>query len=523
MLEFVDSYMQLLCVAVFFAALILYSVYGAIWRLYLSPIAQFPGPRFAALTFWNEFYYDVWLGGKYTWKIAEYHEKYGPIIRINPYEIHINDPWFYDKLYVSGSQGKTEKWAWSIRMFGQVDNSTFDTLDHDKHRMRRAPWNPYFSKQSITRIQPLLIQTAVNKLCDKFAEYQEAGKPAVMTNAYASLTTDVISKYSFPEGYDLLGRPGDFDGEHYNAWMALSRISHSLKQFPWLFPLLDSMPTWVTKYTSPDFYVVLKQRNYLLEQAKLISKQRENVDYKEMTLRPSLIRSLIDSDLLPEDQKHPARIKGEAGIAIGAGTLTTSHALKVATYHILANKHVFDNLMAQLRVAIPNLDSPPTFQQLERIPYLMAIMYETLRIFYGVSHRLSRIFPDRPLIYKEWTIPPGTPVSMTIVHIHDNEDIFPFPYNFKPERWLPLNTNGQRLLKFLVAFGGGSRQCVGMELGKAEFLTTIANVFRRFGDSMVLWETVRERDVDTVYDVFNPMASRKSNGVMVLFRREGEY
>lgn len=58
-------------------ALAAYTLYGAIWRLYLSPIAHIPGPRFAALTFWNEFYYDVYLGGKYTWKLLEYHETYG--------------------------------------------------------------------------------------------------------------------------------------------------------------------------------------------------------------------------------------------------------------------------------------------------------------------------------------------------------------------------------------------------------------------------------------------------------------
>ena len=57
--------------------LLLYTIYGAFWRLYLSPVAHVPGPRFAALTFWNEFYYDVVLGGKYTFKIQEYHEKYG--------------------------------------------------------------------------------------------------------------------------------------------------------------------------------------------------------------------------------------------------------------------------------------------------------------------------------------------------------------------------------------------------------------------------------------------------------------
>ena len=57
--------------------LVAYTLYGAIWRLFLSPIAHIPGPRFAALTFWNEFYYDVYLGGKYTWKLREYHETYG--------------------------------------------------------------------------------------------------------------------------------------------------------------------------------------------------------------------------------------------------------------------------------------------------------------------------------------------------------------------------------------------------------------------------------------------------------------
>ena len=57
--------------------LAIYTLYGAIWRLYLSPVAHIPGPRFAALTFWNEFYYDVVLGGKYTWKLLDYHKKYG--------------------------------------------------------------------------------------------------------------------------------------------------------------------------------------------------------------------------------------------------------------------------------------------------------------------------------------------------------------------------------------------------------------------------------------------------------------
>lgn len=57
--------------------LLVYTVYGAIYRLFLSPLAKVPGPRLAALTEWYEFYYEVIKRGRYTWKIAELHEKYG--------------------------------------------------------------------------------------------------------------------------------------------------------------------------------------------------------------------------------------------------------------------------------------------------------------------------------------------------------------------------------------------------------------------------------------------------------------
>ena len=400
-----------------------------------------------------------------------------------------------------------------MRMFGQTDVSAFDTLEHDKHRQRREPWNPFFSKQSVSRLQPLLIQGIVDKLCTRLAEYQAAGKPAIMTHAYASVTTDIISEYSFPQGYGLLDNPV-FDSEHYDAWMALSKVSHVLKQFGWLYPVLDSMPMWVTKYTSPEMYLVLCTQHNLLQQTNTLIKQRKSRDYKETNTRPSLMEAIMDSPNLLESEKTPRRIRAEAQIAIGAGTLTTAHALKAATYHILANPSIHAQLLEELEAHIPEPDHPLALRELEQLPHLNAIMYESLRIFYGNSHRLQRIFPSRTVQYKDMTIPPGTPISMSTVHIHDNPRIFPNPYTFNPERW----TGPHPPFKYLVPWGRGSRQCVGMELAKAEILTTLATVFRRFGRQMELFGTVRERDIDTVYDVFNPLPSRENNGLMVLIR-----
>jgi len=153
-------------------------------------------------------------------------------------------------------------------------------------------------------------------------------------------------------------------------------------------------------------------------------------------------------------------------------------------------------------------------RQLEQMPYLMVVMYKSLRIFYGNSYRLQRIFPHRVLQYKDVVISPGTPVSMSTIDVHDNERIFPNPYKFDVSRWQGANPP----LKYLVPWGKGSRSCVGMDLAKAEFLTTIANMFPRFGRQMELYDVVRERDIDTVYDVFNPLPSRESTGLRVLIK-----
>ena len=56
---------------------IAYGVGLVIYRLYLSPLSRFPGPKLAAATLWYEFYYDVARRGKYTFEIAKMHEKYG--------------------------------------------------------------------------------------------------------------------------------------------------------------------------------------------------------------------------------------------------------------------------------------------------------------------------------------------------------------------------------------------------------------------------------------------------------------
>lgn len=83
-------------IGISFVLVLLYLIAGAIYRLYYSPLARFPGPKLAALTLWYarlpcyvsvssasseshryEFYFDVIKNGRYTWEIKAMHLKYG--------------------------------------------------------------------------------------------------------------------------------------------------------------------------------------------------------------------------------------------------------------------------------------------------------------------------------------------------------------------------------------------------------------------------------------------------------------
>ena len=75
---FVSSQRSPFIAALLVGGFFLYLLALAIYRLYLSPLAKFPGPKLAALTQWVETYHELSNpGGHFIWVYQKWHEQYG--------------------------------------------------------------------------------------------------------------------------------------------------------------------------------------------------------------------------------------------------------------------------------------------------------------------------------------------------------------------------------------------------------------------------------------------------------------
>ena len=221
---------------------------------------------------------------------------------------------------------------------------------------------------------------------------------------------------------------------------------------------------------------------------------------------------------LPVEEKSVDRLSDEAMTLLPAGTETTSRVLVTTTFYVLATDGVLPKLKRELDCAIPDPASIPLVKDLEQLPYLTAVIRESLRVAMVLVTGFALISPIEPLEYKGWTMPSGTRMSMTHAKLMMQDSVYPDPWKFDPERFLPGNPGFERNMRHLIAFSGGNRACYGQHLAMNEIYLVIAGLFRRF--DFEPFDTVFDRDIKVVRDCFIGETSRQSAGLRVKVRTE---
>ncbi|UZP34352.1 hypothetical protein NXS19_002168 [Fusarium pseudograminearum] len=436
-----------------------------IYRIYFSPLSKFPGPKLAAATHLYESYYDFWKKGQYYKVIQRMHEVYGPLVRVTPDELSINDPDYYDTVYVNGNVRRTESFGHSFGGGLGIEDTFFASQDHDLHRKRRKPIEPYFPQWCL--------------------ETRESHRD-------------------------------DFSSEWFEMLRNVSLSVPLMGMIPWLVHVLKFIPESVIMWLAPSaahFQTFRVQAGRQIEQAKHEKVENDRKGIATVGGKPTLFRFLVhESGLAPEDLSTE-RLQKEAMVLLGGGTTTTARTATMTCFWMLSMPKKGQRLRDELKDIMAEYPKKkPSLTELEKLPYLGAVIQESLRMAYGSMRRLPRTSPDVALQFKDWVIPPGTPVGMNAYYLHTDPNAFPEPFEYKPERWLGHVTPAMK--RSFVPFSRGSRRCPGSSLALADLHFVLAALFGPTGPKFELFESDRS-DVDAIHDYLMPLPRLDSKGVRV--------
>ncbi|KAI0189470.1 cytochrome P450 [Astrocystis sublimbata] len=495
--------------------------YLLLWRCLLSPLANIPGPKLAALTYWYECFYDIVKPAQYAFKIKALHEQYGPVVRIGPNDISISDPKFVDVIYAPGPGHKRDKNPKHNRALG-VNTSVGGSIAHDLHRSRREALNPFFSSQRIHRLDPDLAFKAL-QIESLFSRARDSGETINLSDIYFAFCNDIVHRYCFGNDPDLLSDIHLAHLRRTNVASVLRDVKIRL-QFGWIQRLTSLLPPGTMARGMMMF------RRRIRDEINLVLSRGPLQDEA-----PSIFAHLRDAADLPTAEKSAQRLEDEAVLMTMAGTYSPMLSLIVAQYHLLARPEI----MAKLRAELLANPSVATATELERLPYLSAVAQEAHRLTFGLTGRNPRICPDEEIIYDapgcSYTFPRGTSLSASTLVIHTDESLFPSPWTFDPDRWLTGASGGadsgqegkceygrdeerqrQSLLislrrRAMLSFMRGSRTCIGRYLANAEKAVLLAAMARW---ELELFDT-NEEDVSFRHDYHVLCPREGSQGVRV--------
>ncbi|KAI9865057.1 MAG: hypothetical protein M1830_006062, partial [Pleopsidium flavum] len=374
------------------------------------------------------------------------------VIRIGPNELHFAAPPAFPDIYNNRNRWDKDKTLY--HSFGE-DESSFGFLTHREAKERKDVLTRLFSPKAIEEAQGI-VQEKVHALC---AAFKRRGKPSDLFYAYRCVTMDVITCLCFGQSIDAVDEP-DFKAPLVEAMHISTLIFPFFKHFDLYRKMIMSCPPRISVALSPETAGLIRMQQLLKRQ---IASHVSNPESLAHLPHSTTIYHLL---LNPEAYRNKTAptvdsLYDESQVLMFGGGDTTANVTMIGTFYLLANPATLARLKEELREAWPRLEKEPDLRDLERLPYLNAVIKESMRIGPGIPSGLPRIVPAAGAKIDGHPVPGGTIVSMSSWFVHHNESIYEKPEQFRPERW--LNSGSINLEKWLVVFSKGPRSCLGMK------------------------------------------------------------
>lgn len=309
---------------------------------------------------------------------------------------------------------------------------------------------------------------------------------------------DVMSKISFGEPLGFLDHGNDFNG----------MIQAQRENFRYIsiannFPLLDSLtkrnPLLKLINRKPSMFFSFSKRIVAARIAKAEYPDAESQSEKstrQADLLGSFIQARKDYPLMTEQ-----RLTHLSATNVLAGANNSAKAMDAAMNWLARHPEEQERLHTEIKAVNvaamkdQETEGPAALELALKMPYLDAMIQESYRTFGAPANNLERIVGESGLTLPNGVqLPAGTIVAINAASMSALPDVYGDDVaEFRPSRWMKADGESdeafhKRLVamrKSLIAFGYGSRSCIGKNIVQLELYKLWATLLQIYAVSNV--------------------------------------
>ena len=431
---------------------------------------------------------DAWKG-RSVHKIDKLHKRYGPAVRVGSNQVSFNSLSALRTIYGAGNQFERTDFYRMFDVYGTATMFTFASGYH--HRERKKLMSHVYANQTI--LGPYISQMISSKVAS-FIQMLKT-EPIMSSEIFSSLhyfSLDSVADFVYGPQH---GGTQALKGVATDREMISDILNPSRRRLAWLTVHFPTWSKWITSRTGLTEQVVnalglvpMKKpytysgiRKHALDSFYSFKAADADTQMKlsETTLIGRLFRVRNSSGLSDMD------IASECADVLLAGIDTTSDSLMFLIWALSLpqNRQYQQKLREELSHISVNAEGVPEPKALSHLPYLNAVLKESIRLYSPLPAFEPRTCPVDTVI-DGYDIPAGTVVGCSPYCLHREEAVFADSLVFRPNRWLTpegsLLPESDIKNKYFWAFGSGPRMCTGIHLANAEMLTLTAAVYRKY-------------------------------------------
>jgi len=321
----------------------------------------------------------------------------------------------------------------------------------DFWRRQRRLAQPAFHRARTNEYSPVMVECALQQ-----AKQWRVGETRNIAEEMMKLTLEVAVRTLF--GTSLAANSEGIG----RAMTFLMRYHLRRARSPWRVP--ESWPTAANRRAKRE----LQFMDSLVY--RIISERKKENDAHNDLL--TLLMAAMHED---GTQMTERQLRDETMTLFVAGHETTALTLSWTWYLLSENPAAETRLHEELHNVLGG--RPAEVCDLEKLPYLHAVLQESLRLF-PPAYMMARRNVE-PVRYGEYEIPAGATLLSSQWVMHRDARFFDQPERFLPERW--LNALEERLPPGVYfPFGDGPRRCIGQGFAMLETALVIAAIAQKF-------------------------------------------